>query len=77
MVSSFVSSCFSYESDSSWELTPEFDLQATYEALAPPHWDAEEWNFKVASEDEDSSTEGEDLQFLIDGELEEEDDNYS
>ena len=56
-------------------MTPEFDLQASYEVLAPPHWDAEEFDFWAAwSEGDASVTEGEeDLRFLVDGELEEED----
>ena len=40
---------------------PEYDPAAAYEALAPLHWDAEEFNFGIASEDDESQTEGEDL----------------
>jgi hypothetical protein len=60
-------------SESSWEMTPEFDSEAAHEACAPLHWDAEEWNFRAWSEDDESLTDGEDLQFLLDGELEDED----
>ena len=45
------------------ELTPEWDPTAAYEALAPLHWDAEEYDFGVVSEEDE--TEGEDLQFLF------------
>jgi hypothetical protein len=65
----------STESGTSWEMTPEFDSKAAYEACAPLHWDAEEWDFWAWSEDDESLTDGEDLQFLLDGELEDEDDN--
>jgi hypothetical protein len=75
MVSSSTSSCTSFESDTSGELTPKFNLRAAYEALAPLHWDTKEWDFNVWSKDEDSSTEREHLQSLINGELEEEDDD--
>jgi hypothetical protein len=64
----------STESETSWEMTPEFDSKAAYEACAPLHWDAEEWDFWVWSEDDESLTDGEDLQFLLDGELDDEDD---
>jgi hypothetical protein len=63
------------ESETSWEMTPEFDSKAAYEACAPLHWDAEEWHFWAWSEDGESLTDGEDLQFLLDGELEDEDDD--
>jgi hypothetical protein len=65
----------STEPDTSWEMTPEFNSKAAYEACAPLHWDAEEWDFCAWSEDDESLTDGEDLQFLPDGELEDEDDN--
>jgi hypothetical protein len=39
------------------------------------HWDAKEWDFCAWSEDDESLTDGEDLQFLLDGELEDEDDD--
>jgi hypothetical protein len=58
-------------SESSREMTPEFDS----EACAPLHWDAEEWDFRAWSEDDESLTDGKDLQFLLDRELEDEDDN--
>ena len=49
-----------------------------YEALAPLHWDAEEFDFGVASEEDEPTTEGEDLQFLFQEELEsDEDDAFS
>ena len=43
------------------EPTPEYDLTAVYEALAPLHWDAEEFDFGIVSEDDKPQTEGEDL----------------
>ena len=54
-------------------------LQAAYEALAPLHWDAEEFDFGVASEEDEPTTEGEeDLQFPFQEELESsEDDAFS
>jgi hypothetical protein len=65
----------STESETSREMTPEFDSKAAYEACAPLHWDTEEWDFWAWLEDDESLTDGEDLQFLLDGELEDEDDN--
>src|SRR6185437_14317877 len=61
------------------EPTPEWDPTAAYEALAPLHWDAEEFDFRVASEEDEPTTEGEeDLQFLFHEELESsEDDAFS
>jgi len=60
------------------EPTPEWDPTAAYEALAPLHWDAEEFDFGVASEEDEPTTEGEDLQFLFQEELESgEDDTFS
>jgi hypothetical protein len=56
-------------------MTLEFDSKAAYEACAPLHWDAEEWDFWAWSEDDESLTDGEDLQFLPSGELEDEDDD--
>ena len=38
--------------------------------LAPLHWDAEEFDFGVVSEEDEPKTEGEDLQFLFQEELE-------
>jgi hypothetical protein len=37
--------------------------------------DVEEWDFWAWSEDKESLTDGEDLQFLLDRELEDEDDD--
>jgi hypothetical protein len=62
-------------SESSRETTPKFDSEATHEAYATLHWDAEEWDFRAWSKDDESLTDGEDLQFLLNGELEEEDDD--
>jgi hypothetical protein len=73
--SSFDFSNSSTESETSREITPEFDSRAAYEACAPPHWDAEEWDFWAWSEDDESLADGEDLQFLLDEELEDEDDD--
>jgi hypothetical protein len=42
-------------------MTPEFDSTAAYEACAPLHWDAEEWDFQAWSEDDESLIDGEDL----------------
>jgi hypothetical protein len=71
------SNSFSYStaSESSWEMTPEFDSEVAHEAYTPLHWDAEEWDFKAWSEYDESLIDGEDLQFLLDGELEDEDDD--
>jgi len=52
------------------EPTPEWDPIAAYEALAPLHWDAEEFDFGAASEEDEPETEGEDLQFLFQEKLE-------
>jgi hypothetical protein len=65
----------STESETSWEMTLEFDSRAAYEAYAPLHWDTGEWDFWAWSEDDESLTDDEDLQFLLDGELEDEDDD--
>jgi hypothetical protein len=56
-------------------MTPEFNSGAAHEACAPPHWDVEEWDFRAWSEGDESLTDGEDLQFLLDAELEDEDNN--
>jgi hypothetical protein len=56
-------------------MTPEFDSKAAYEACTPLHWDAEEWDFWAWSEDDESLTNGKDLQFLLDRELKDEDDD--
>jgi hypothetical protein len=42
-------------------MTPEFDSGATHEACAPLPWDAEDWDFRAWSEDDESLTDGEDL----------------
>jgi hypothetical protein len=76
--SSSASSVISFESESTREATPEYDPIAAYEAYAPLHWDAEEWDFQTWSEDDESLTDGEDLQLLLDEELDEDDeDNMS
>jgi hypothetical protein len=73
--SSSDSSNSSTESETSREMTLEFDSKAAYEACAPLHWDVEEWDFWAWSEDDESQTDGEHLQFLLNEELEDEDDN--
>jgi hypothetical protein len=75
--SSSASSVISYESESSREPTPEYDPIAAYEARAPLHWDAEEWDFRSQSEDDESLTDGEDLALLLGAELEEAEDDAS
>ena len=52
------------------EPTPKHNPVAAAEALAPLHWDAEEFDFGIASEDDEPQTEGEDLQLLFQEELE-------
>ena len=47
------------------EPTPEWEPTAAYEALAPLHWDAEEFDFGVAFEEDEPETEGEDLRVLF------------
>jgi hypothetical protein len=73
--SSSASSIISFESESSREPTPEYDLIAAYEILAPLHWDAGEWDFQSWSEDDESLTDSEDLLLLIGDELEEDDED--
>jgi hypothetical protein len=68
--SSSASSAISFESESTREATPEYDPIATYEA-----YDAEEWDFQTWSEDDESLTDGEDLQLLLGGELDEDDED--
>ena len=64
-------SAFSIDSiPESREPTPEYNPAAAYEALAPLHWDAEEFDFGIASEDDEPETKGEDLQLLFQEELE-------
>ena len=38
------------------EPTPEYNLVVAYEALAPLHWDAEEFDFGITSEDDEPET---------------------
>jgi hypothetical protein len=73
--SSSDSSNLSIESEASREISPELDPKAAYEACAPLHWDAKEWDFWVWSEDDESLTDEVDLQFLLDEELKDEDDD--
>jgi hypothetical protein len=73
--SSSASSIISIKSETSQEATPKFDPIAVYEACAPLHWDAEEWDFRAWSKDDESLTDGEDLQLLLGGELDEDDDD--
>ena len=47
------------------EPTPQFNPVAAHEALAPLHWDAEEFNFGIVSKDDEPQTEGEDLRLLF------------
>ena len=47
------------------EPTPEYDPTVAYEALAPLHWDAEDFDFGIVSEDDEPQTEGEDLRLLF------------
>ncbi|PAN51908.2 hypothetical protein PAHAL_9G600100 [Panicum hallii] len=78
MASSYsASSIISYESESSREPTPEYDPIAAYEVCAPLHWDAEEWDFRYQSEDDEPLTDGEDLAFFLGAELEEDEDDAS
>ena len=44
---------------------PEWDPAAAYEAMAPLHRDAEEFDFGVVSEEDEPKTEGEDLRLLF------------
>ena len=74
--SSSCSSGLSYQSSSSRESTPEFDVAAMHNAIAPPWWDEADWDLNAQSEDDEPKTDGEeDLQFLVDGALEEESDD--
>jgi hypothetical protein len=59
--SSSDSSNSSTESETSWEMSPEFNSKAAYEACAPLHRDAEECDFWAWSEDDEFLTNGEDL----------------
>ena len=74
--SSSASSGLSFQSPSSRELTPEFEVAAMHDVIAPLWWDEADWDFDAQSEDDESQTDGEDnLQFLVDGELAEESDD--
>ena len=59
----------------SQEPTPEYDPTAAHEALAPLHWDAEEFDFEVVSEDDEPKTDDEDLRLLFQEESEEKSDD--
>ena len=52
------------------EPTPKWNPTAAYEALAPLHWDAEEFDFGVIFEEDEPETEGEDLRLLFQEESE-------
>jgi hypothetical protein len=69
--SNSIISITSLDSETSKEATPEFDLVASYKALAPLHWDVEGWDFSIWSEDDESLTDDEDLQILLHGDLNE------
>jgi hypothetical protein len=73
--SSSASSAITVESETIQEPTPEYDPIVTYEVRALLHWDLEEWDFQTWSEDDESLTDGEDLHFLLGGELEEDDED--
>ena len=74
--SSSASSGLPFQSLSSRESTPEFDVAAMHNAIAPPWWDEADWDFDAQSEEDESQTDGEDnLQFLVDGALEVESDD--
>ena len=47
------------------EPTPEYDPTTAHEALAPLHWDAEEFDFGIVSEDDEPKSDGEDLRLLF------------
>ena len=55
---------------------PEYNPTAAHEVLAPLHWDAEEFDFGVVSEDDEPKTNGEDLRLLFQEELEESSDDH-
>ena len=55
--------------------TPEYDPTAAYEVLTPLHWDAEEFDFRVVSEDDEPKTDSEDLRLLFQEETEENSDD--
>ena len=58
------------------EPTPEYNPMAAHEALAPLHWDVEEFDFGVVSEDDEPKTNGEDLRLLFQEELKESSDDH-
>jgi hypothetical protein len=55
----------SIESETSQEMTPEFDSKVAYGACAPLHPDVEECDFWAWSEDDESLTDDEDLQKMM------------
>jgi hypothetical protein len=65
------------DSNTSREATPKFNPIASYEPLAPLHWDAEEWDYSTWSEDDEPLTNDEDLQILLHGDLDEDDNEDS
>ena len=56
--SSSCSSGLSYQSSSSREPTPEFEVAAMNDAIAPLWWDEADWDFAAQSEDDESKTDG-------------------
>lgn len=64
-----------FEHNSDREPTLGWNPVTAYEKEAPPHWDAEECNFAVESEDDASLTDGEDLKLLLGKDWEESDEN--
>ena len=54
----------------------EYNPTAAHEALAPLHWDAEEFDFGVVSEDDEPKTNGEDLRLLFQEEREDSNDDH-
>src|SRR3954464_7808323 len=73
--SSSCSSVLSFQSSFSGGSMPEYDPKTAYEALAPLWWDEWEWDSSSESEEEPMTDGEDDLQFLVDGELEEESDD--
>ena len=70
-------SALSFQSSPSREPTPEVDSTEAHNALAPLKWDEAGWDYSADASDEEASlTDGEaDLQFLAEGELEEDEDD--
>ena len=58
------------------EPTPEYNPTAAHEALTPLHCDAEEFDFRVVSEDDEPKTNGEDFRLLFQEEMEESSDDH-